>query len=71
MSLKVLDNEGAGLPCNLWVAAETGKPVDCWVFAEPRELSFGVVTVTLLGPGDGLIARDLAAQQSNGLGVAE
>lgn len=67
----MLDYEGAGLLCDLLVAAETGKPVDCGVFAEPGELAFSVVAMALLGSGDGLVACHLPAQQGDCLGVAE
>jgi hypothetical protein len=64
-------DEGDGLGDYLVVAAEAGEPVDCGIFAEPCELAFGVVAMALLGLGDGLVAGDLAAQDGDGLGVAE
>ena len=67
----MLGDELAGLLRDFVVAAEAGEPVECRILAEPGELALGVVAVALLGLGDGLVAGDLAAQQGDGLGVAE
>src|ERR1039457_5506340 len=53
------------------VVAEVLQPVHFGIAAEPGELALGVVAVSLLGSGDGLGERALAAQMAGGLAVAE
>src|SRR5271168_811156 len=64
-------DEGGGMGLRGFVAAEAGKPADVGVFAEPGELAFGVVAMALCGLGNGLVAGDVAAQDGDGLRVAE
>ncbi len=53
------------------VAADAFEPVHVGFAAEPGELSFGVVSVALLGLSDGLVASELVVEDCGGFGVAE
>ena len=52
------------------VAAGTFEPVHVGFAAEPGELSFGVVAVSLLGLSDGGFSAEFAAEDCDGFGVA-
>ena len=70
-SLEVTGDEVAGLADYFFVAAEAGEPAEGGVFAEPGELAFGIVAMTLLGQFYGFVEGELVAQDGDGLGVAE
>ena len=50
---------------------QPGKPVHVGFAAEPGELALGVVAMTLLGLGDGLLAGEFVAEDGGGFCVAE
>jgi len=60
-----------GLVCDVGVASAALQPVHVGFAAEPGELALGVVAVTLLGLGDGLLAGELVLQHGSGFGIAE
>lgn len=66
-----MSDELLGLHCGVFVASAAFEPVDVRDAAEPGLLALGVVAVSLLSVGDGLLAGELSSQNGGGFRVAE